>query len=557
MQATDRIDGQTTVLIVGAGPVGLFLANELSYRGVDYVLVEQGDGKVYFPAGENFFSRTMEHLRRWGLSDSLRYGDAFPQDMPRNMGFCTSLTGHPLALFEGTSNADAPKADPHSPEGGFFYPKKAFDPALRRAAEEQGGDLRYETRLVSFEQDETGVTCLLERSDGTRQSLRARYVAGCDGGRSGVRKSLGIRFNGTFGEGFNFAVYFRCAGLGDVLDSMFGCRMAQVHTLSDERRAYLTSVDGADEWRLSIYTENVQDQDPHEVVRSVIGRELSFEVLQAQPWSGHRVVAERYRDGRVFLLGDAAHLRWPKGGFGANTGFGDAADLGWKIAAVSDGWAPEALLDTYETERRPIAIRNTNEAANNRVLDHMIQPDPRLDANTEAGAQARKAIGERLFALRLREFVTPGIQLGYRYRASPIIVPDGSLEGPDDHMVYVPTTRPGARAPHAQLDDGRSILDLYGKGFVLVSTSPDQDTKPFVDTGRRMGIPVSVFTSNENTVREAYEARFVLVRPDGHVCWRADELPAQPDRIWAIVSGRALDPTPSGEQAGALAEATS
>ncbi len=534
-----RID-KTTVVIIGAGPVGLFLANELGYRGVDYILVEQGEGKVYFPAGENFFSRTMEHLRRLGIADDLRHGDGFPPDMARNMGFCTSLGGKPLALFTGTSNADAPKADPYSPEGGFFYPKKAFDPALRAAAERRGGDLRYQTKLESFEQADDHVACTVTGPEGTPYVIRGRWLAACDGGRSAVRKALDIRFVGTFGEGYNFATYFRCKGLGDRINAMFGHRMAQVHTLKDERRAYLTSVDGAEEWRLSIYAKEVEQIDPAEVVRSVVGEDLDFEVIQAQPWSGHRVVAEHYRKGRAFILGDAAHLRWPKGGFGANTGFGDAVDFGWKVAAVSDGWAPEALLDTYETERRPIAIRNTNEAANNRVLDHMVQPAPILDEESEAGEAARSAMRERLFALRLREFVTPGMQLGHRYRGSPIIVDDGSLEGPDDHMVYIPTTRPGSRAPHFELENGRSILDDFGRGFTLVVTEEGSGAEEFAEVGQALGLPVRVVEHQDEDLRRLYESAFVLVRPDGHVCWRGDLLPERPEDVWMTVSGRRL-----------------
>lgn len=539
---TDRTE--TCVIIVGGGPVGLSLANELGYRGVDYILLEQGDGAVTFPAGENFFSRTMEHLRRWGIARELRQGDAFPPDAPRDIGFCTRLDGKPLALFPGVSNADAPKQDPHSPEGGFFYPKKAFDPALRRAAEARGGRLMYRTRLVSFREDQAAgrVECLTEAADGARRVLRCRWLAACDGGRSGVRKALGLSYVGTFGEGYNFAVYFRCPGLGARLQRLFGRPMAQVHTLGDAARGYLTSVDGRDEWRLSIYALTIEDKIPDQVVRSVIGEALPFDVLQAQPWSGHRVVAERYREGRVFLLGDAAHLRWPKGGFGANTGIGDAVDLGWKIAAVQEGWAPEALLDSYEAERRPIAIRNTNEAANNRVLDHMIAPDPKLDADGAEGEAARAEVHDRLFALRLREFVTPGIQLGYRYAGSPLIVPDGSLEGPDDHMVYLPTTRPGARAPHVDLGEERSILDEYGRGFTLVVCDPVAQTRAFIAAGRSLGIPVREIRFDGGPVPAAYERPLVLVRPDGHVCWRGEAPPAEPLRVWRAVTGHRPPP---------------
>ncbi|MGR6468333.1 FAD-dependent monooxygenase [Rhizobium sp. PAMB 3182] len=530
---------ETDVLIVGAGPVGLSFANELGYHDIDYVLVDEGEGKIFFPAGENIFSRTMEHLRRWGIAERVRFGDAISPDYPRNMGFCTTVDGWPLALFPGVSNAQAPVKDPYSPEGGLFYPKKGFDSALRQAAEENGGDLRYGHRLISFEQDSEYVTSTVERlKTGETFRIRSRYLGACDGARSTVRKQLGINYIGNFGEGFNFAVYFRCPGLGDKLKSLFGQDMAQVHTVCHDNRAYLTAVDGRDEWRFSMYTEEKRDFDPKEVVAAAIGQGLAFEVMQAQPWTGHRVVAERYRDNRAFLLGDSNHLRWPKGGFGANTGIGDAVDLGWKLAARLQGWGGEALLDSYEIERRPIATRNTNEAANNRVFDGMIVPEPHLEDDDKKGEEARQRMRDLLFALRYREFTTAGIQLGHRYRQSPICIPDHSLEPPDDHMLYRPSTYPGGRAPHAWMHAGRSTLDLFGKGYVLLAFGKTAGTDAFLAEAERMGIPAEMHLIEEEQIGVLYEKPLVLVRPDGHVCWRGDQLPQSSTQLWSTVAGR-------------------
>ena len=532
----------TLVLIVGAGPAGLSLANDLGWRKIPHIVIDEGDGQVRFPAGENIFSRTMEHLRRWGLSQALRNGEAFPPDRPRNIGFATRLWGWPLALFEGTSNRSA--ADRNSPEGGLFYPRKAFDPALRASAEAFGSDLRYGSRLISFDQDEGGVNCLIEDvSRGVRQTIRAHYVAACDGARSMVRKQIGVRLVGAFGEGANFAVYFRCPGLAARIDRMFGAPMAQVHTICDETRAYLTSVDGADEWRLSMYADLSNLPAPAEVVSRTIGADLPFEVFTAQPWTGHRVVAERYRVGRVFLAGDAAHLRWPKGGFGANTGIGDAVDLGWKLEAVLKGWAGDGLLDSYQAERVPIAVRNTNEAANNRVFDTMIQPNPMLDRDDRTGVESRVRMKEEIIALRLREFVTPGIQLGYRYRNSPVCIGDGTLEPPDDHMLYHPSTWPGCRAPHVWLADGFSTLDLFGRGFVLVTSGAEVDCGRFQEVAAAMSIPLGHHHLPGREAADAYERAFVLVRPDGHVCWRGDAVPPDVESLLATVTGRV---TPAG-----------
>jgi 2-polyprenyl-6-methoxyphenol hydroxylase-like FAD-dependent oxidoreductase len=535
----DEPDFETPVLIVGAGPVGLSLANELGYQGVQYVLVDEGDGSVFFPAGENIFSRTMEHLRRWGIADAIRYSDVISPDFPRNIGFCTRLGGKPLAIFEGLSNRQGPEMDRHSPEGGLFSPKKGFDVALRTGAQRRGGDLRFGVRLTSFQQHPQGILIKLQDvRTGNLSSIRCRYLAACDGARSSIRRALGIQLQGTFGEGFNFAVYFRAAELRERVLQTFGVDIAQIHTVNDANRGYITTVDGREEWRFSMYVAEAANPDPHLCVRQTIGPDIAFEVIRAQPWTGHRVVAESYRRGRVFLLGDAAHLRWPKGGFGANTGIGDAIDLGWKLAAVIEGWGGPSLLDSYEAERRPIAIRNTNEAANNRTFDDLIKSQSLLDEDGPEAEAARERLKTQLYAYRLREFRSEGIQLGYRYRASPICLADDGLEPPDDHMLYKPSTFPGSRAPHIWLRPKKSILDLFGKQLVLLSFGSKRNLDPFVDAAGKLGIPLQLHHTDCEEAHALYERRMVLVRPDGHVAWRGDEIPKNPQSVLEVVTGR-------------------
>ena len=246
------------------------------------------------------------------------------------------------------------------------------------------------------------------------------------------------------------------------------------------------------------------------------------------------MVARHYGAGRVFLLGDAAHLRWPKGGFGANTGIGDAVDLGWKISAVLEGWGGSELLGSYEAERRPIAVRNVNEASNNRVLDALIKPEPLLDDDSTEAAARRAEVGNLIHAVRLREFRSQGIQLGYRYRQSPICVDDGTLEPPDDHMVYQPSTWPGCRAPHAWVAEGRSTLDLFGRGFVLVRTDPDVPVSGLLDAAAERSVPLHEVTLETPEICRLYEMPLVLVRPDGHVAWRGAVAPEGSDALALI-----------------------
>ena len=530
------------VLIIGAGPVGLSLAVELGWRGVPVTLVDEGDGSVLFPAGEAIFSRTMEHLRRWGCAEEARTDSAPPADYPHRIAFTTTVTGHVLTSFDyGVTNRSPGEYGPLTPEGPAFLSKFSFVPLLARTAAVQAGvEIRYGTRLETFDQTEHGVRAVVrDVGSGAVAELTAAYLVGCDGGRSGVRRALGIDLDGAFAQGRNFAVHFRAPQLLALLQERAGGAAAQIQTLSSERRPYITVVDGVEEWRLSVYL----DEDPGagdavKWVHEAVGAPIEVEILAAQPWSGHRVVARSYRDGRVFLAGDAAHLLWPKGGFGANTGIGDAVDLGWKLAATLQGWGGPALLDSYEAERRPIAVRNVTEASSNWTSDALLVPDPVLDRDDDDGARARSAMAENIRRWRGREFRSIGVQLGYRYAGSPICVPDGSPEPPDEPDHYRPTTWPGCRAPHAWLPDGSSVLDHFGRGFVLVAAGP-VDPSALVRAADERGVPLSVLRLDDADAARLYERRLVLVRPDGHVGWRGEEIPADPaavlDRLCGVV----------------------
>jgi 2-polyprenyl-6-methoxyphenol hydroxylase-like FAD-dependent oxidoreductase len=540
-----------TVLVVGAGPVGLALANELGSRGVQVEVLDAGDGKVPFPAGEAIFSRTMEHLRRWGAAEEARAGACPPLDYPHRITFVTSVTGHLLADFDfGATNRAAGKYADYTPEGPAFMSKFFFLPLLARSARRWPNvRVRYLKRVLEFDQDERGVTVAVEdQRTGHVSTQRCAHLVGADGGRSQVRKRLGIDFAGSFAQGHNYAVHFRAPGLARLLERHLGGPAAQIQTLSSPLRPYITVVNGADEWRLSVYLD--RDPGPEEAIRWIhqaVGAPIEVEILRAQPWSGHQVVAQRYRDGRVFLAGDAAHLLWPKGGFGANTGIGDAVDLGWKLAATLAGWGGPALLDSYEAERRPVAARNVAEAASNWRVDSRIAPDPLLDEDSAKGETARLRMGAMIEQLRLKEFRSIGVQLGYRYTGSPVIVGDDSPEPPDEPDVYVPSTWPGCRAPHAWLADGTSLLDHFGTGFVLVRSGAGNGdgayTASLLNAARTAGIPVRLLMINDPGIATLYEKPLVLVRPDGHVCWRGDSLPEDVIEL--------LDAVRGGDRAGA------
>jgi 2-polyprenyl-6-methoxyphenol hydroxylase-like FAD-dependent oxidoreductase len=534
---------ETSVLIVGAGPVGLALACELGWRGVRAVVIEQGEGEVVFPAAEAVSVRTMEHLRRWGIADAARESE-FPQDYPRNVVFVTRLLGYQLARFERDSNAAAhAKAGRFSPEAAIWCPKKWFDPLLRkRAASFPGVTIRNHCRLETFDEDAQGVQATAtDLATGKPLVIRAAYLAACDGARSTIRRQLGIEFEGTFAEGHNFGIYLRAP---DLLKRQPHGLASQFLTMGTRHRSALSTVDGKDLWRLSLYVGagEADTLDPAACVREAFGGDLDVEIIRAQPWAGHRVVARSYRDRRVFLVGDAAHMLWPKGGFGANTGIGDAVDIGWKLAAVLEGWGGEGLLASYEAERRPIGVRNVEEAASNRAADYSLPNDPLLEAPGPEGEAVRQRVGNIVRATRWKEWNTLGVQLGYRYAGSPIVVADGTPEPPDDPTVYQPSTWPGARAPHHWLSAGRSTLDLFGRGFVLVAQAGTSG-EAFMAAAGRLNIPLQVFEATSPDLAALYEMPLVLVRPDGHVAWRGRQ-DDNADAVLRHVTGRMVTSIP-------------
>ena len=516
------------VLIAGAGPVGLSLAIELAYRGIRCLIVEQTDGTVDFPTTNLANTRTCEHLRRWGIADIMRYQSGYPTDYPRNYLFVTRMTGYEIARFNHPANGDPDARSPYSPEGRLWISKPYFDPVLHKhVAALTTVQLRYETVFESFQQEDKRVFCkIVDVKGGQEEWIEADYLVGCDGGRSKIRRALGIQYEGVFSQGMNVAVLFR----SPLLEHTPHGPAVQYQIINSQINGAIAAVDGKELWRLNIRNikeEQLDALNAPEKLRAALGENVPFELLAVRPWTGHCVVAERYQQDRVFLAGDAAHLNWPAGGFGMNTGIGDAVDIGWKLAAVLQGWAGPRLLDSYTTERKPIAMINVNEAAEMRAsFDHQTPFSPKIEEDSEEGRELREEARAAIMRTRAKEFQhdSAGIELGYRYENSPICIADGTPPPPLDHGHYVPSTWPGSRAPHLWLKDGRSTLDLFGKGFVLLGFT-EGPTSSFTDAAQRAGVPLEVIGIDDEKVRPSYERNFVLVRPDGHVAWRGNEIP--------------------------------
>lgn len=529
----------TPVLIVGGGPIGLALAGELGWRGVACTLIEQGDGSISQPKMDFVGVRTMEFCRRWGIVSWVHeagYNRAYPQDC----AWVSSLTGYEF----GREPFPAPKDEkplPQSPYSrGERCPQQFFDPVLRRfAAQFPHVSLRYNTALASFEEQGDGVTARLD--DGT--AIRAAYLVGCDGGASTVREALDIPMSGSPVLTYTTNVIFRCPGLEKLHDKKPGYRYIFIGP--EGTWATLVAIDGRERWRFSLVGDETKRKPTEEEIRQAIaramGKPFDFEIESVLPWVRRQLVAERYGTERVFIAGDAAHLTSPTGGFGMNMGIQDAVDLGWKLEAAIKGWAGPKLLKSYEIERRPVGIRNVNEATGN--LKRMLAPRDSRPAKEvfepgPAGERARKEFGERYTQMMKREWFAVGIHLGYVYEGSPVIVPDGTPPPPDEIQTYTQTARPGSRAPHIWLAPDQSTLDLFGRGFVLLHfNGPAGET--LLRAAQRRAVPFSTMKIHNEDARRLYEQRLVLVRPDGHVAWRADAEPSEPEalRIIDIVRG--------------------
>lgn len=535
---------RTSVLIVGAGPVGLALAGDLGWRGIDCVLLERSDGTISQPKMDMVGIRSMEFCRRWGITSWVESA-GYNRDYPQDCAWVTDLNGYEFGR-EYFPSPSQEKCPPQSPQKRERCPQNFFDPVLEKFARQSPCvSLEYNSELIDFIDEGDGVVATVQdKSTGMKRLIKADYLVGCDGGASAVRHALGIKMTGDAVLTYTTNVIFRCDGL------------EQLHTKDPAYRyifigpegtwATLVAIDGRDQWRFSLVGDDqrraISEDEARQAIVRAVGKEFDFEILSMLPWVRRQLVAEQYGRGRVFIAGDAAHLTSPTGGFGMNTGLLDVVNLSWKLAGKIQGWGGEYLLDTYESEQRPVAIRNVSEAGENlrRMLSpRILQPDPAVfDQNSPEVEAARQEYGARYTEMMKREWFSIGIHLGYVYEGSAIVVPDGTPRPADEVSSYTPTARPGSRAPHVWLSEGRSMLDLFGRSFVLLRFQQDSsDMAALIQAAKRVGLPLEIVDVQNDEARELYKNRLVLVRPDGQIAWRADSLPDDLVELIDIVRG--------------------
>ena len=521
----------TEVLVVGAGPVGLTLAVALGQRGVRCTLVERKDAPQFLPKMERCNARTMEIYRRMGLADKVRAA-GLRADVPMDVYIVTALNEPPLVRHQYPSVAEAKRAIDACSDGAMplepyqLISQYTLEPLLKKEAEALPSiSVRYGCALESFLQDEDGVTARVSTGE-----IRAKYLVGCDGGNSVVRKQLGIAMQGENLSELRQAL-FRCDELFDRIpiagqDGKAGPGHGRHYHVADERWRFLIMQDSTRHWTLHAVVDD--DAEMARQFELTVGVPVKYEMLYVGKWRQNLLLADRYGEGRVFLAGDAVHLVIPTGGLGMNSGVGDAVDLAWKLEATLRGWGGPRLLDSYEIERRQVGARNvaaSRYASLGRRKWRALWNDlPELVRVAET--EQRKS----------NEMI--GAELGYRYAGSPLICDEpGAPE--DDFRSYVPTTWPGARLPHVWLEGHVAVQDRVGPGYTLLRFS-NEDTASLTKAFKALGAPFRILDVPDAAARDVYGFDLILLRPDLHVVWRGNHPPGDARDVATVATGHFL-----------------
>jgi 2-polyprenyl-6-methoxyphenol hydroxylase-like FAD-dependent oxidoreductase len=547
---------ETPVLIAGGGPVGMTLALNLARYGVRTILVERNTATTRHPKMDLTNGRSMELFRRLGLTEKLRDAGV-PRENRFDISWVTSMAGHELHRFKYPSAAENTELIRQRNDGSYAVEAPlrvsqiVIEPVLKQAIDENPLiDVRFGTafeRLVA--QDDSGVTVEIYNAEADRtEVVRSQYLAGCDGGGSRVRRQIGVTLDGDMAVAGAHMVHFRSPdrevlqrwGTAWHYQSGRGTVIAQ-----DDEEIYTLQA-----WLIPGL--GIDTMSPEEVLEGWVGQKFNYEILLSNPWTANFVVAQRYRLGRVLLAGDSAHQFVPTGGYGMNSGVADAAGLAWVLAACIQGWGGATLLDAYERERRPTAWWHLEASRRHMgvrmALGQLYAEAGDLDGVGPQADAKRAAIGQRIAELGNAENESWGVELGYRYEDSPVIVKDPGEAPPVVPITYVPNTWPGSRLPHVFLQDGQSVYDKLGLYFTLLAIDT-VDASPIEAVARSLGIPLEVLQLKRPDLLAVYQRAFLLIRPDHHIAWRGDVLPQDLSLLFSTAAGRINESIKHGEGA--------
>jgi 2-polyprenyl-6-methoxyphenol hydroxylase-like FAD-dependent oxidoreductase len=528
------------VLIVGAGPVGLTLAIDLAWRGVDVTVIETGaPAEPPEPKCNHVAARTMEIFRRLGLAEKVRNA-GLPADYPHDISYRTTFTGAELTRIpipcrrDRFTRKDGPDCNWPTPEPPHRINQIFLEPILFEHAAAQPR-IRIINRTsvedVRIEDTSAGVA-LRDLETGAVRRLSCRFLIGCDGARSIVRKAIGAELAGDAIVQRVQSTYIRAP---DLIDRQLHERAWGTGVINPRRAGMVYAIDGRERWLVHNYMKQGEGDfdsvDRDACIRTILGVEadFSYDVISREDWYGRRLIANRFRDRCAFIAGDAAHIWVPYAGYGMNAGIADAMNLSWLLAAYLNGWAPASILDAYEAERWPITSQVSRFAmshAEAEIRRRGAVSDAIEDAGSE-GERVRRETGRLTYEINVQQYACAGLNFGTYYDRSPIIAYDGAEPPAYTMSSYTPSTVPGCRTPHLWCEDGSSLYDAMGPEFTLLRFDSALDAAALERAARDRGVPLKVLDI-ERPATAIFDGALVLSRPDQHVAWRGDSLPADP-----------------------------
>jgi 2-polyprenyl-6-methoxyphenol hydroxylase-like FAD-dependent oxidoreductase len=528
------------VLIVGAGPVGLTLAIDLAWRGIDVTIVEtRARAAPPEPKCNHVAARTMEIFRRLGLAEAVRNA-GLPADYAHDISYRTSFTGQELTRIaipcrrDRFTMTDGPDCNWPTPEPPHRINQIYLEPILfEHAAAQPRIHIINRTSVEDvMVEDDSATVSLRDLDSGTTRRVKCRYLIGCDGARSVVRKAIGAELSGDAIIQRVQSTYIRAPGL---IDRQQTASAWGTGAINPRRSGMVYAIDGHERWLVHNYMKPGETEfeavDRDACLRTIlgVGADFQYEVISKEDWYGRRLIANRFRDRCAFIAGDASHIWVPYAGFGMNAGIADAMNLSWLLAAHLNGWAPASILDAYEAERWPITSQVSRFAmshAEAEIRRRGAVPEAIEDAGPE-GDLVRAEVGRLAYEINVQQYACAGLNFGTYYERSPIIAYDGAEQPAYTMDSYTPSTVPGCRTPHLWCEDGVSLYDAMGPEFTLLKFDPAADVAALESAARQRGVPLKVLQIKPTAA--VYDgSRLVLSRPDQHVAWRGDRLPPDP-----------------------------
>lgn len=542
---------QTDVTIVGAGPVGLTLAIDLAQRDIQVTMIEtRHRGEPPNVKCNHVSARSMEIFRRLGLVKQLR--DAgLPEDYPNDVAYRTTFTGTELSRIPIPCRKDRyiQKEGPDTwwptPEPPHRINQIFLEPIIFEfAAAQKNIRIINRSQVLDCIQDDDGTTCFANNLDTNEAfTIRSKFLIGCDGGRSLIRKKIGASLSGTDVVSRVQSTYIKAPNLIKLQQHE---RAWATFSINPRRTGNVYAIDGKETWLVHNYLRDIEvdfeSVDRDWAIRQILGvdEKFEYEILSKEDWFGRRLVADKFREKRIFICGDAAHLWVPMAGYGMNAGIADAMNLSWTLAAYLNGWAGEGILDSYQKERQPITEQVSNFAMNHEfaLAKERKSVSPNIEDLSPEGENARVETGRALYDLNVKQYCCAGLNFGYFYDKSNIIQYDGENHPSYTINTFTSSTVPGCRLPHFWLENHESIYDKLGPEFSLLQFGDDAPGKSMVDAAKELNIPLKLIQLGNNYKNDIYKENLILVRPDFHIAWRGNESPKDSFELLKLATGR-------------------